>query len=93
MEESKNLNFMSFRPYFKDFILFLNINNGPFIIISAGIGNFIESFLKGHNCYYDNIYILVVIKYYLMKMVSLLGLIKILFIVITKMKYLFPMIF
>ena len=31
--------------------------NIPVIIISAGIGNFIENFLKINNCYYDNIYI------------------------------------
>lgn len=29
----------------------------PVIIISAGIGNFIELFLQNHHCYYDNIYI------------------------------------
>ena len=32
-------------------------NNIPLIIISAGIGNFIETFLKMNDCYYDNIYI------------------------------------
>ena len=30
----------------------------PVIIISAGLGNFIENFLKLNNCYYENIYII-----------------------------------
>ena len=52
-----NLRIMEFRPHAKEFIEFLHKNNIPLIIISAGIGNFIETFLKMNNCYYDNIYI------------------------------------
>ena len=32
--------------------------NIPVIIISAGIGNFIEKFLIDNNCYFDNIYLI-----------------------------------
>ena len=56
-EAATNLRVMDFRPYAKEFIEFLHKNNIPLIFISAGIGNFIESFLKHNNCYYDNIYI------------------------------------
>ena len=52
-----NLRIMEFRPHAKEFIEFLHKNNIPLIIISAGIGNFIETFLKMNDCYYDNIYI------------------------------------
>lgn len=52
-----DLRVMEFRIGAKDFIKFLNENNIPLIIISAGIGNFIENFLKHNNCYLDNIYI------------------------------------
>lgn len=30
----------------------------PVIILSAGIGNAIETFLNNEKCYYDNIYII-----------------------------------
>ena len=33
-------------------------NNIPVIILSAGIGNTIEQFLKANNCYYNNIFII-----------------------------------
>ena len=56
-EAATNLRVMEFRPYAKDFIELLHKNNIPLIIISAGIGNFIESFLEHNNCYYDNIYV------------------------------------
>ena len=52
-----DLRIMEFRPKAKEFIEFLHENNIPLIIISAGIGNFIESFLKHHNCYFNNIYV------------------------------------
>ena len=41
----------------KEFIEFLHNNNVPFIILSAGVGNLIESFLEYNNCNYDNVYI------------------------------------
>lgn len=52
-----DLRVLEFRPYAKEFIEFLHKNDIPLIIISAGIGNFIESFLKKNGCYYDNIYV------------------------------------
>lgn len=43
-EAATNLRIMEFRPYAREFIEFLHKKNIPLIIISAGIGNFIESF-------------------------------------------------
>ena len=56
-DAATNLRIMGFRPYAKEFLDFLHENGIPLIIISAGIGNFIESFLEHNNCYYDNIFI------------------------------------
>lgn len=50
-----NEDIMKFRDGAKEFLDFLNKNNIPLIIISAGIGNFIKLFLKKYNCYYSNI--------------------------------------
>lgn len=50
-------NIMDFRPGAKEFIEFLHTNKIPLIIISAGVGNFIEEFLKRNNCYFDNVYV------------------------------------
>lgn len=52
-----DLRIMEFRPGAKEFIHFLNKNGIPLIIISAGIGNFIEIFLKHNECLLDNVYI------------------------------------
>lgn len=54
MKESK----LEFRTGAKQFLNFLYQNNIPVLIISAGIGNIIEEFLKMNDCYYDNIYII-----------------------------------
>lgn len=54
---STNLRVMEFRPGAKEFIEFLHKNSIPLIIISAGIGNFIEAFLKHNNCYFDNVFV------------------------------------
>ena len=51
-----DLRIMEFRHGAKEFIEFLHKNNIPLIIISAGVGNFIETFFKYNNCYYDNVY-------------------------------------
>lgn len=48
---------MDFRKGAQDFIKFLANKSIPLIIVSAGIGNFIESFLKNNNCLFDNSYI------------------------------------
>ncbi len=42
----------------KEFLFELYKNNIPLIILSAGIGNVIERFLKEENCYYNNITII-----------------------------------
>lgn len=52
-----NNDIMSFRNGAKEFLVSMHKRKIPVIIISAGIGNFIEQFLIKHNCYYDNIYI------------------------------------
>ena len=57
-KESSNPNVMSFRQGAKEFLEKLHQNNIPIIIISAGVGNFIEAFLQKNNCYYDNIHII-----------------------------------
>ncbi len=54
---AKNLRIMEFRDYGKNFIDFLHEKDIPLVIISAGIGNFIEYFFKNNACDYDNIYI------------------------------------
>ena len=57
IDAATNLRIMEFRKGAKEFIEFLHDNNILLIIISAGIGNFIECFLEHNNCYYDNIYV------------------------------------
>ena len=52
-----DLRVMEFRKGGKEFIEFLHEHNIPLIIISAGVGNFIESFFKHNDCFLDNIYI------------------------------------
>lgn len=49
---------ISFREGALELLSTLNDMNIPVIIISAGIGNFIEMFLKLNNCLYDNILII-----------------------------------
>lgn len=52
-----DLRVMEFRTGAQEFLTFLWKNKIPLIIISAGIGNFIEAFLKKYDCYFDNIYV------------------------------------
>lgn len=52
-----DLRVMKFRTGAQEFLKFLYQNHIPLIIISAGIGNFIEAFLKNYDCYFDNIYV------------------------------------
>lgn len=49
---------MIFREGAKEFLQDMNSKNIPVIILSAGIGNVIERFLKTNNCYFDNVYII-----------------------------------
>lgn len=53
-----NLDVMTFRDGAKEFLIDMYNRNIPVIIISAGIGNFIEKFLKDNNCYFNNIYLI-----------------------------------
>lgn len=48
---------MEFREGAVRFLRFMHDNNVPVIIISAGIGNFIETFLKKNNALFDNIFV------------------------------------
>lgn len=54
----KDINKMKARPGLIEMLTNFYKRGIPVIIISAGIGNFIELFLKANNCYYDNIIIL-----------------------------------
>ena len=56
-EVASNLSIMEFRDGAKEFIRYLYQNQIPLIIISAGIGNFIKSFLEKEECYYSNVHI------------------------------------
>lgn len=56
--ETKKPDFMEFRKGAKEFLKTMHKNNIPVIIMSAGISNFIEEFLKNNNCKYDNTYII-----------------------------------
>ena len=48
---------MKFRPGAKELLKRMHEKNIPVIIISAGVGNFIEQFLINNDALYDNIYI------------------------------------
>jgi Haloacid Dehalogenase superfamily, subfamily IB, phosphoserine phosphatase-like len=54
---ANNLHVMSFREGASKFLEAMKENNVPVIIISAGIGNFIEQFLIKNKCNFSNIYI------------------------------------
>jgi len=56
-EAARNLRVMAFREGAKEFLESMRDRNIPIIIISAGIGNFIEQFLIKNDCNFDNIYI------------------------------------
>ncbi len=58
LKESVDYAGLEMRQGAKDFLFKLYKNNVPVIILSAGIGNVIEQFLKEENCYYDNIMII-----------------------------------
>lgn len=54
---ARDLRIMEFRPGAKEFLEFLYEKGVPVIIISAGIGNFIECFFRNNGCLFPNIYI------------------------------------
>lgn len=56
-EAARNSRVMKFRSGAKEFLENMRDRNIPVIMISAGIGNFIEQFLKNNECNFDNIYI------------------------------------
>lgn len=58
LEQSIYKGKIMFRKGAKEFLEKANKYNIPLIILSAGIGNVIEEFLKINNCYLDNIYII-----------------------------------
>ena len=53
----KDLNVMKFRPGGKEFLENMRDRKIPVIIISAGIGNFIEQFFEVNNCFFENVFI------------------------------------
>lgn len=54
---TKDLNVMKFRAGGREFLENMKARNIPVIIISAGIGNFIEQFFEINKCNFDNVYI------------------------------------
>lgn len=58
LEKSINQGDLIFRKGAKEFLKKAKENKIPLIILSAGIGNIIEQFLKENNCYFDNMYII-----------------------------------
>ena len=58
LKESINNSQIILREGAKEFLQNMNKCNIPVIILSAGIGNVIEQFLKNNNCYFENMYII-----------------------------------
>lgn len=58
LETSIQSSKLIFRQGAKEILLKAYQEKIPVIILSAGIGNVIEQFLKDNNCYYDNMYII-----------------------------------
>ena len=57
MKQSIEMSELIFRNGAQEFIKEASDKNVPIIILSAGIGNVIEKFLRDNNCYSENIYI------------------------------------
>ena len=57
LEQSIKQSNLIFRQGAKEILQKCHKENIPVIILSAGIGNVIEQFLKANNCYTDNMYI------------------------------------
>lgn len=58
LKKALNESRIKFRKGAKEFLEYLNTNKIPTIILSAGIGNVIEEFLKSTNCNFKNIKII-----------------------------------
>ena len=58
LEQSTKVNNFIFRKGAKDFLQMCISKDIPIIILSAGIGNIIEHFLKQNDCYSNKIYII-----------------------------------
>ncbi len=58
LKKALEKNKIEFRKGAKEFLKKLKEKNIPVIILSAGIGNVIEEFLKKEACYYDNLFII-----------------------------------
>lgn len=52
---ARDLNVMSFRKGGREFLENMRDRNIPVIIISAGIGNFIEQFFEVNDCWFENV--------------------------------------
>lgn len=58
LEQSINSSKLIFRDGAKEFLADMYAKNIPVVILSAGIGNVIEQFLRNNECYYNNIHII-----------------------------------
>ena len=58
LEKSVRESNLVFRDNAQDFLKSMYSHNIPVIILSAGIGNVIEQFLKDNHCYYGNIFVI-----------------------------------
>ncbi|MCI8384142.1 MAG: hypothetical protein HFJ33_04680 [Clostridia bacterium] len=58
LKQALQKNKLQLREGTKEFLEKLKQQKIPVIILSAGIGNVIEEFLKKEECYYDNLYII-----------------------------------
>lgn len=57
VENAMKMEILKYRKGAREFLEYLNKNDVPIILLSAGIGNIIEEFLKVTNTNYDNIHI------------------------------------
>lgn len=58
LQESLKRSKLVFRDGAKEFLEEMKKDDIPVVIVSAGIGNVIETFLKENNCYFDNMYLI-----------------------------------
>ena len=58
IEEAVKTSRLIFKEGAKEFLEYTFKNKIPVVILSAGIGNIIEEFLKKNNCYFENIFLI-----------------------------------